>query len=161
VFYPRPIPAMPDILMIARPAEPRSASLPFEAHHPILIETTAELHELEAQPEEAWLAPGAPEWLDARPSAFPADHITVAHYGPPSRDWPFVLLCRWPPDLVAAAPDDLRIFVRGAYTIELFSDRNGLERASNTLLGLLKRRREVRIEIIMPDWSAVPGKAPH
>src|SRR3546814_1412580 len=92
---------MPDILMIDMPAEFRSPSLPLGHYHPILIETVAEQHELEAYLEEECQVPSSPDLLDARPSALPADHITVAHYGPPFENWPFVLLCHWPPDLTA------------------------------------------------------------
>jgi hypothetical protein len=161
IFYPRPILAMPDILMIDIPAEFRSPSLLLGHYHPILIETIAEQDEIEFYLEEEREIPRLPDLFDARPSALAADHITVAHYGPPADDWPCLLLCRWPPGLVAAAPKDLRMFVRGAYTIELFADQDQLERASDRLLALLKRRRRTRVEIILPDWSAVPGKSRH
>ena len=161
IFYPRPILAMPDILMIELPDEFRRSDQPLGTYHPILIETIAEQHELEAYLEEEREVPHLPDLLDTRPSSFPADHITVAQYGRPFEDWPYVLLCRWPPDLAAAAPHELRLFVRGAYTIELYSDRERLERASDMLLALLKRRRRARVEIILPDWSAAPGTAPH
>jgi hypothetical protein len=91
----------------------------------------------------------------------PADHIIVAHYAPPVEDWPFALLCRWPSELAAASPDDLRMFIRNAYTIELFDDREQLEHASDHVLALLRRRRPARVEIVLPDWSAVPGTPPH
>lgn len=161
IFYPRPILAMPDILMIDIPPEFRGADLRLGNYHPILVETIAEQRELEAYLEEERPVPSSPALLDARPSRLSAEHITVAHYAPPSQGWPYVLLCRWPPDLAAAAPEELRLFARGAYTIELYNDRDQLERASDTLLTLLKRRRRTRVEIILPDWSAVPRKAPH
>lgn len=160
-FYPRPILAMPDILMIDVPAEFRDANIRLGNYHPILIETIAEQHELEGYLEEECQVSSTPALLDARPSVLPAEHITIAHYAPPSQDWPYVLLCRWPPDVAAAAPEELRLFARGAYTIELYIDRGELERASDTLLTLLKRRRRTRVEIILPDWSADPGTAPH
>jgi hypothetical protein len=161
IFYPRPIVTMPDILMIGMPAEYRGTNPPFGNYHPILIETIAEQDELDAFLEEECGVSSFPDLLDARPSALQADHITIAHYGPPFEDWPYVLLCRWPPDLTATAPEELRMFIRHAYTIELFADRDRLERASDELLGLLKRRRRTRIEIILPDWSATPGSEPH
>jgi hypothetical protein len=161
VFYPRPILAMPDILMIDMPVGDAAASLLPGRYHPVLVETIAEQRELETCLDEACEAPFSPDLLDARPSVLPAGHITVAHYGPPAEDWPYVLLCRWPRDLTAAAPEELRMFVRGAYTVELFDDHEQLEQASDRLLALLRRRRRARVEIILPDWSAVPGTAPH
>src|SRR3546814_4383486 len=117
---------MPDILMIDMPAEFRSPSLPLGHYHPILIETVAEQHELEAYLEEECQVPSSPDLLDARPSALPADHITVAHYGPPFEKWHFVLMCNWPPDLTAAPPYALRMLVRGAYRIDINDDQDQL-----------------------------------
>src|SRR3546814_19700076 len=143
--------------MIRRP--PRSTRtdtlFPYTTLFRSLIETVAEQHELEAYLEEECQVPSSPDLLDARPSALPADHITVAHYGPPFENWPFVLLCHWPPDLTAAAPEELRMFVRGAYTIALYADQDQLERASDTLLSLLKRPRQARGEIFLPDLFAL------
>jgi len=161
VLYPRPILAMPDILMIDLPAEFHSASLPLGNYHPILIETVAEHRELEAWLDEKREVPSSPDLLDSRPSALLADYITVAHYGPPFEGWPYVLLCHWPPDLAAAAPKELRIFTRGAYTTDLYRDRDRLERESDRLLLLLRRRLTARVEIILPDWSAPPGSTHH
>lgn len=160
-FYPRPIPTMPDIVMLDIPTEFQSDHPPLGNYYPILIETLAEQHELDGYLEAEREAPSLPDFLDARPSVLAADHITVAHYDRPSPGWPFALLCRWPPDLAKAAPKDLRMFVRGVYTIELFATRKQLERASDTLLALLRRRRRARVEIILPEWSPVPGKPPH
>jgi hypothetical protein len=53
------------------------------------------------------------------------------------------------------------MFVRQAYTIELFQDHAQLEQASDRVLALLRRRRGARVEIVVPDWSAEPGKPPH
>jgi hypothetical protein len=161
IFYPRPIFAMPDILMIDIAAGFRGADLSLGRYHPILVETLAEQHELETYLDEERDVSCSPDLLEARPSVFPADHITTAQYGPPLEDWPYVLLCRWPPSLTAAAPKALKMFARGAYTIELFDDHERLEQATDRLLALLKRLRRARIEIILPDWSAVPGTAPH
>ena len=103
VFYPRPILAMPDILMIDIPAELREPSLLLGRYCPILVETAAEQRELEAYLEEEHEQPCPPDPFASRPSTLPNDHITVAHYGPPVEGWPYVILCRWPPDLTTAA----------------------------------------------------------
>jgi hypothetical protein len=162
VFYPRPILAMPDILMIDLPEALRDARFPLGRYRPVLVETPAEQEELEAWLEEERDRVFVPDPFAARPSVLPNPHITVAHYGPPVEGWPYVILCSWPPDLAAAAAaDELRMFIRGAYTIELFVDQEQLEAASDELLALLKRRPGTRIEIVPPDWSADPGARPH
>lgn len=160
VFYPRPIVAMPDILVIDVPAGLRDVNLPMGRYQPILVETAAELRELEVYLEEEREDPSALDPFASRPSTFPGHHIIIAHYSPPIEGWPYVILCRWPPDLTTAA-EELRMFVRNAYTIELFDDREQLEGASDRLLALLKRRGRARVEIIPPDWSAAPGTPPH
>lgn len=161
VFYPRPIPAMPDILMIDIPKEYRDPELLPGPYHSILVETIAEQRELDSYLAEERDVPCLPDLLDTRPTTIATDHITVAHYGPPAEDWPYALLCRWPPELTAATPDDLRMFVRGVYTIELFAEQEWLEKESDRLLALLRRRRRARVEIILPSWSAVPGMPPN
>lgn len=161
IFYPRPMFSMPDILMIDMAAGSGGANLSLGRYHPILVETITEQHELEAHLDEDRDVSCAPDLLDGRPSVLPADHITIAQYGPPVDDWPYVLLCRWPPNLAAAAPAELKMFARGAYTIELFDDHEQLEQATDRVLALLKRLQRTRVEIILPDWPAVPGTAPH
>ncbi len=159
-FYARPILTMPDILMIFMPEEWRDARVPLGRYHPILVETAAEQRELETCLEAEREPPFPQDLFASRPSTLPNDHITVAHYGPPVEGWPYVILCRWPSDLAAAA-EELRMFARGVYTIELFDDQDQLETASDRLLALLKRRPGARVEIILPDWSANPDTRPH
>lgn len=161
ILYPRPILGMPDIVMVNLEPEFRDPLTQNGPYHPILVETVAEQEELEAYLAEERQTPERPDLLDCRPSTIATDHITVAHYGPPGDEWPYILLCRWPADLAAATPKELRMFVREVYTIELFKDREGLERASDTLIALLKRRRVARVEVVFPEWSAKPGKPPH
>lgn len=161
IYYPRPIPSMPDILMINIPPEFLGARSMPGRRHPILIETIAEQSEIEVYIRRDFDVPPVPDILDQRSSKLQADHVTVAHYPPPAEGWPYVLLCCWPLDLTAATPPELKMFVRGAYTIELFDDQGKLEQASDRLLALLGRRRRTRVEIVRPDWSATPGETPH
>jgi hypothetical protein len=160
VFYPRPILAMPDILMIDLPVEHRDAGLLLGRYRPVLVETAAEQQELEAYLEEERDRPAPLDPFESRASTLPNQHITIAHYGPPIDGWPYAVLCRWPPDLTTAA-EELQMFVRGVYTIELFAEREPLEAASDRLLAVLRRRGGARVEIVLPDWSAPPGTPPH
>jgi len=155
-FYPRPILAMPDILMIDLPPELREPSLPLGRYRPIFVETATEQRELEAWFENGGEQPHLLDSLASRSSMLSSDHITVAHYGRPVEGWPYALLCRWPPNLTTAL-EELQMFARQAYTVELFADREQLEQASDRLLAVLKRRGTARIEIVMPDWSPPPG----
>lgn len=161
VFYPRPVAPMPDILMVDMCAGSIESAPSSRRFHPLLCETIDDQQDAEAYLDEPRDGPFPSDPLDARPSALPADHIMIAHYAPPAASWPYVLLCRWPPDLTVAAPTDLNLFVRGAYTVELFDDHAQLEQATERLMALLKRLRSMRIEMIQPDWSPTPGAAPH
>lgn len=161
LVYPRPVHEMPDINMLDLPVEFRSSNLPLGQYYPILIETAEEQHELDAYLNEERDITSSPDLLDGRPSILSTEHITIAHYEPPVENWPYVLLCRWPAALTAAAPADLRMFARDAYTFECFTDREQLERASEHLLAMLKRQRRTRVETVPPVWSATAGAAPH
>ena len=54
-FYPRPIPTMPDIVMLDIPTEFQSDHPPLGNYYPILIETLAEQHELDGYLEACLL----------------------------------------------------------------------------------------------------------
>lgn len=161
LFYPRPVAPMPDLIMIDMSGGVRDTAPAVRRCHPILCETIAEQEEFEAYLDEEHDDPFPSDPLDVRPSVLPTEHTTIAHYGPPLDGWPYVLVCRWPPDLTAVAPRDLNMFARGAYTVELFDDRGQLESATERLLALLRRLQRMRVEIILPDWSAAPGALPH
>ncbi len=161
VFYPRPVAPMPDILMIDTAVGSYGVAPSPGRYHPILCETIVDQREIEAYLDADRDGAFSSDPLDTRPSLLPADYTMIAHYGPPAGDWPYVLLCRWPPELTAVAPKDLNMFTRGTYTVELFDDHDQLELATERLLVLLKRLRRLKVEIILPDWSAAPGAAPH
>lgn len=162
IYYPRPIAALPDILMIELKGEFRRKSLPLGRYYPMLVETAEEQQEVEdflSLPREE-ICP--PDLLDSRPATLPAEHLTIAHYGPSAIGWPYVLLCRWPFGFAAASPEYLRLFARQAYTFDLFEKRPQLERASCNLLLFLERRgRGFDIEIVPASWSPLPGQEPN
>lgn len=137
------------------------SAMPLGRFHPIFVETIDEQRELErfltAKRESAcW-----PDLLDDRRSVLPARHVTVAQYGPAHREWPYVLLCHWPPNFTRVASRVSAMLARGAYTVDLFSELNQLEAASDLLVEALEEIVTVAIEVVPPDWSLVPGARPH
>lgn len=161
IYYPRPIAGLPDILMIEVGSEFRRRSLPLGRYYPMIVETAEEQQEVEDYLNKPREQVGPPDLLDERPAILLAEHITIAHYGPSADGWPFVLLCRWPADLTATAPEHLRMFARGAYTFDLFREERRLERASDSLLLCLERRGQaLNIEVIPPEWSP-PSRQRH
>ena len=161
IYYPRPIAGLPDILMIEIEAGFHRGYLPLGRFYPMLVETADEQREVEDYLSEPREHVGPPDLLDARPATLPAEHITIAHYGPSADGWPFVLLCRWPADLTATAPEHLRMFARGVYTFDLFREERRLGRASDNLLLCLERRGQaLDIEVIPPEWSP-PSRQRH
>ncbi|HYX19969.1 MAG TPA: hypothetical protein VFA98_03895 [Thermoanaerobaculia bacterium] len=162
IYYPRPVASLPDVLMIDIPRRFAGKRLPLGRFYPIVLETIEEQSEIEAFLAEERDDVVAPDLLDERPSAFAGEHLTIAHYAPSKRGWPFMQLCRWPAEFAARTESaGERIFSRGAYTFELFRDRVRLEAATKVLLESLERRRPVRVETVFPDWSADPGTPPH
>jgi hypothetical protein len=161
IYYPRPVASLPDILMIDMPRRFASKRLPMRRYYPIFVETVDEQSEMEAFLAEEHDSEVAPDILDERPSTFEKQHLTIAHYGPSKFGWPFVQLCQWPAEFAARGSGKDRMFARGAYTFELFRDRERLEEATKVLLEALRRRDAIHIETVFPDWSADPDAPPH
>lgn len=155
-YYPRPIASLPDIVMIDISRRFAGGNLPLRRFFPIMIETLEEEAELDAFLAEKRDAVTLAKFLGGRPSTLPAEHLTIAHYGPPGRGWPFVQLCQWPARFAARIPTVHRLFARGAYTCELFLDRDRLERTSQLMLSSLAKRHALKVEVVFPDWSAPP-----
>ena len=157
ILYPRPLPTLPDILVIDVPRRFAHPSLPLSRYYPILTETDAERIEVEAFISCARPAPLQPDLLDRRVSGLVAERIIFAAYDPPAADWPFVLLCHWPERFVALAsePD---IFARDAYTTEMFKTGEALAAASARLLAVLGTDNEIGVTMI-PAVGDVRGRA--
>ena len=161
IYYPRPLACLPDILMIDMPRLSGIRRRGLKRFHPIMVETVEEQSEIEAFLEEEREGIVAPDLLDQRLSTFPREHLTIAHYRPSQAGWPYVQLCQWPADFAARFPGSDRMFVRGAYTFELFGDRQRLEKAAKALVASLDRRHAPHVEIVFPDWSNDPDASPH
>ena len=161
IYYPRPVATLPDILMIDIIRRFATGRLPPGGFYPILVETVEERSEIEAFLSEERVSVVLPDLLDERPSAFAREHLTIAHYRPSRSGWPFVQLCQWPAGFAATASRKDRMFVRGAYTFELFRDRKRLEGATTLLLASLDRRHALQVETIFPNWSPDPDASPH
>jgi hypothetical protein len=161
IYYPRPLASLPDILMIDMPRRSATTRAALKRFYPIMVETVEEQSEIEAflaKERDEIVVPGL---LNERLSTFPREHLTIAHYRPSQADWPYVQLCQWPADFAARLSGRDQLFARGAYTFELFRDRQRLEKAASALVATLDRRHAPQVEIVFPDWSNDPGAAPH
>jgi hypothetical protein len=149
ILYSRPLPTLPDILVIDVPQVFAHASLPLGRFYPILVETLPELSEVEDFIARPRAAPVQPSLLDRRPSGLIADRIIFAAYAPPAPGWPHVLLCHWPVRFVELAAD-ADMFARRAYTTEMFDSTEQLAAASSKLLSVLGTGAEVLVTLIPP-----------
>ena len=161
IYYPRPVATLPDVLLIDVPKRFASKRVALGRFWPIMVETIEEQSEIEAFLERERHSVVGPDLLDRRPSTMPRSHLTIAHYRPSEPRWPYLQLCQWPADFTARAPDKDRTFARGAYTIELFPDRESLEKATKILLASLDRRHAPHVEIVFPDWAPDPDASPN
>jgi hypothetical protein len=157
ILYPRPLPTLPDILVIDVPGRFAHPSLPLGRYYPIIIETVEELAEVEAYLHATRPGPLRPDLLDRRRSAIVVERIVFAAYAPPSDSWPHLLLCHWPP-LYPALTADPELFARGAYTTEAFDTLGELASASGTLLDMLGGSNQVAVTLI-PAMAGVQGEA--
>ena len=153
-LYPRVLPTLPDVLLIDVPPRFASPDLPMGRYYPIILETAAEMSEIERFLTEARPGPVTPDLLDFRPSQLAGDRITFAVCGPPARDWPHLLLCHWPASYAALARDPM-LFARGAYTIEIFPDEAALYRSCNRLLATLGEGADISIVPIKPTTNLI------
>jgi hypothetical protein len=147
VVYQRPLPTLPDIMVIDVPAAFGHPSLPLGRFYPILMETAEELAEVRAFLSQHRPAPVRPDLLDRRASGLVADRIIFAAYDPPATGWPHLLLCHWPPRFSALA-QETDMFARGAYTTEMFDTAEDLAAASTRLLSELGKGTDIAVTLI-------------
>ncbi len=155
VIYPRPLPTLPDIVLIDLSPRFRSPSLPLGRYYPVIVETDRERVEWDAFLDAERPAPVAPDLLDRRPSALATARISFAHYDPPAPGWPWILLCHWPDDHVAIVGTAGDLFARRAYTIELATDPAARTTMQDGLFAALGC--DVTIDIILVPPSPVAG----
>jgi hypothetical protein len=152
MIYPRPVADLPDILMVDVPSEKLSNAVG-ERFHPILVETAAELGEI-----DQWLGrpPRGTWWpydFNHRPSLLATPQVVIAHYAPLTYGWPFVLLCRWPDSVIALARPGGEL-LRDCYTCDLFMSHARIEIASDALVAAIERGfGSGSVATIAPDWS--------
>jgi len=159
ILYRRPIATLPDIMMLDISVPFANPTLPLGRYYPIIVETDAELQELEAYLDAARRSVIVPDLLDRRESALIATRITLAHYAQPGQDWPYLLLCHWPwayTQLVAPSSD---MFARGSYTMELLRTAPQLGYQSRMLIETLRTGQDVDLTIVPPFGPAVSGNA--
>lgn len=157
--YRRPIPTLPNILVVDLPEEFANPDLSLGRYYGIMVETAAEARELNAflDAERQFLV--APDLLDHRSSALQAQQITIAHYEPPLAGWPFILLCHWPAAYAAAVPDRRDMFARGAYTIEMFESEIERAGASAALIEALGRQGDLTLTNLAYETIGAIGRA--
>jgi hypothetical protein len=160
IYYPRPVATLPDILMVDVPRRLASKRLALGRFWLMMVETIDEQSEVDLFLEMERHSIVHPDLLDERPSLMPTKHLTIAHYRPSAPRWPYVQLCQWPADFAEKTPDKNRMFKRGAYTFELFLDRDTLEKATKILLASLDRRHAPHVEIVFPEWAPDPDAPP-
>lgn len=147
-LYERALPTLPDVMLIDIPAEYASTGLPLGRYYPVLLETDAESAEMETFLAADRREPIAPALFDRRPSALQTTTIVIARYAPPEPDWPWLLVCCWPRDHAAFAPEDSDYFAREIYTTEVFATLADLEQAEAILCANLAPIDAVRIDSI-------------
>lgn len=137
LYYHRPLPTLPDILLIDIPQQFSGGGLVLDRYYPVILETLAECQEFEAYLCERRPALVAPALLDRRPSALHTDDIIFARYHPPAPHWPWLQLCCWPRGYTALVSESGDTFARGAYTVDAFADPDDIDAAQLALLATL------------------------
>ena len=137
LYYHRPLPTLPDILLIDIPPRFSGGGLALGRYYPVILESLAEMHEFEAFLCEPRTTPVAPALLDRRPSALRTRDIIFARYEPQIPTWPWLLICFWPQSYTAMVLPSADTFARGSYTIDAYSTEEELTDAELKLLATL------------------------
>lgn len=159
ILYRRPIATLPDIMMLDIPAVFAGRTLPLGRYYPIILESEAELRELEDYLETPRRAVIVPDLLDRRPSALCANQITLAHYTPPNPAWPYLLLCHWPRAYTQLITPSADRFARGSYTMEILRTAPQLGHQSLMLLETLRAAQDVEVVVVPPSGASISGNA--
>lgn len=137
LYYHRPLPTLPDILLIDIPQQFSGGGLALDRYYPVILETLAEMDEFERFLCERRPALVAPALLDRRPSALRVDDIILARYSPPASHWPWLQLCCWPHNYTRMVSHSAEAFARGTYTVDAFVDADDIDAAQRALLATL------------------------
>lgn len=149
--YPRPLSTLPDVLLIDVPPVFAAPKLPLGRYYPVIIETDDEWREWYAFIAGERDRPVAPDLLDRRPSRLVGDDVGFVHYDPPEAGWPWILLCRWPPEHVALVPTATEDFARSAYTIDIFCNAAARDDATARLTSSLGSMQPVEVIHVPPS----------
>lgn len=148
IYYPRPLPTLPGILLIDIPPGFSGDGLALGRYYPVILETLAEMHEFEAFLCERRTELISPTLLDRRSSGLRTNDIVFARYSPPAPHWPWLHLCCWPPRYTLLVPHPEDEFARGAYTIDAFQSADDVNAAEQRLLSVLGPHEARHVESI-------------
>ncbi|WP_317153766.1 hypothetical protein [Sphingopyxis indica] len=137
LYYHRPLPTLPDILLIDIPPRFSGGGLALGRYYPVILESLSEMHEFEAHLCESRMTLEAPALLDRRPSGLRTTDIIFARYEPQVPNWPWLLICFWPRSYTAMVSPSADTFARGSYTIDAYSTAGELTDAELKLLATL------------------------
>lgn len=155
LYYHRPLPTLPDILLIDIPTSYSGEGLALDRYYPVILETLAEMHEFETFLCERRTELIAPSLLARRPSSLRTDDIVVAQYRPPAPGWPWLQLCCWPNRYTMMVPDPAEEFARGTYTVDAFDTAADISAAELRLRAALGTNEARHVRSI----SALGGHA--
>lgn len=144
-LYALPTPIAPALLVIDTPRHYAGSGLLLRRYYPVIAETIDELAEFERFLAAERPVAVPPDLLDLRPSARQAGFITCFEYRPPEPDWPWLLLCNWPADLMGRAGRGADMLARGAYTIEAFPNRRMLLAHMMEFIAILGQDVDLRV----------------
>ena len=154
LLYSAPVVSAPHILLIDLPACHRGAGLLLQRYYSVILETEAEVEEMEswlARPREDAVPPSL---FDKRASRVTGQGVLVARLNPVRAGWPWLVVCRWP----ASAAPHIQL-ARGCYSIEAFDTSQAMTRHCVTLLAALGQNRTLKLRMVSADALSPAGTA--
>lgn len=159
LLYPAPLIGAPSVMVLDVPEPNRGAGLALGRYYPIIVETDAELRELEGFLDEPRAALVVPDLLDHRPSQLWSGNVLILRYEPPAHGWPWLCLVRWPASFAEAAAEQGIDMARGCYTMTLFEGSAGLDAHCVALLGTLGADHQLDLRMLSSDRLPPSGNA--
>lgn len=159
LFYPSALISAPGALVIDVPVGSRGPGLALDRYYVAILESEAEVAEMERLLAEPRSVPVPPDLFDDRPSGLLTDTILVSRYDPPKQGWPWLSICRWPASFAAAGGDLGMNMARGCYTMEAFQTPAALEAHQAELLESLAREHSITVRTLSADRMPAPGTA--
>ena len=158
MVYPSPLFTAPHVMVIDVPPERCGPGLGLGRYYAIIIESEAELDEMEQYLLCERAEAARPDLLDHRPSNMHTETILISRYEPPAAGWPWLSVTRWPAALSEADRREVTM-ARGCYTMDMFDGPEDLDAHHEAMIEVLASKCAINVRMLSADTVSTAGTA--